>query len=860
MIMTETGDGMERITIRKKQIYLTREAEWVYTVYSGHIFVYLAPLLDKGEKIGRRHLICEAKKGVQIPSFFCEDSILGNWCFAFFAIEEATLTQGISQDTEAVKCRFAEKSGFFISTPEEFEEQVIEQYNINLIKEEGRIFASALEQKQVYQQGRTVAKEEFWKKEGTRDTEKSGSKLYDAAACICGTMGVGIVSYETVREHCTRKFNLHDIGRLSRFVSREVQLEENWYRKDYGPLLMYLRENHQPIACIPQNHRRYKAYDGSAGGCRVVTKQYAQKLELRADMIYRSLPPQKTNWRQLVSFGLKSAGKRDFAYLGILTLVGTLMALLIPFVNQQLYDRFIPMGDSTGWVQICLFVLTCLIGNAQFTLVKNLASFRSMSKMEYAVQNAVYDRLFHLKQSFFRQYDSGDLAQRAMGISEIFQILAKTALNALLGSLFLVLYVWNMCHYAPKQAAVAIFMAAVFLLLAAGLSYIQLRYEEREMEEKGKTAARMYQFLSGISKIRIAGAENQILYEYVKDYSKKCKTAYKNEKRGVAEKTLTTVFLVFISMVIYSVTINSGKAVSTGAFLAFLTAFGAFWKTVVQIAEMFKLAAEVIPLYRRCSPILEAVPEVEEGMQQPGAVTGDIEVNNVTFSYERGGDPVIRDLSFHIKAGEYVGIAGASGCGKSTLLKLLLGIEAPCQGRIFYDGKDMENMNKMELRRKFGVVLQEGQLISGSIYENITITAPNASMARVEAVVEAVGLKEDIEQMPMGLHTRVTEDSGNISGGQKQRMLLARAIIGKPMLLFLDEATSALDNRIQKQICRELEKMNNTRIVIAHRISTIKKCDCIFVMEQGEIVETGNYQTLMEKKGLFYQLAQRQLL
>lgn len=217
-------------------------------------------------------------------------------------------------------------------------------------------------------------------------------------------------------------------------------------------------------------------------------------------------------------------------------------------------------------------------------------------------------------------------------------------------------------------------------------------------------------------------------------------------------------------------------------------------------------------------------------------------------------------VSLNIRAGEYVGLVGASGCGKSTLLKLLLGFETPTAGKIYYDNKDIESVDKRELRKKMGVVLQDGKLISGSIFENITITAPKATLRDVNAVVAAVGLKDDIAAMPMGLHTILSEDCRTISGGQQQRILIARALIGGPRILFFDEATSALDNVTQSMVCDTLEKMDATRVVIAHRLSTVIRCDRIVVLDRGRVAEQGTYDELMARRGLFYQLASRQMV
>ncbi len=277
------------------------------------------------------------------------------------------------------------------------------------------------------------------------------------------------------------------------------------------------------------------------------------------------------------------------------------------------------------------------------------------------------------------------------------------------------------------------------------------------------------------------------------------------------------------------------------------------------LAENFLTVNMVKPMYENMKPILQTLPESTENAVMPGDLQGEIEITGVTFGYDKEQEPVLKDFSLHVRPGEYIGVVGPSGCGKSTLLKLLLGFEKPQRGKIYYDNLDIDSLDKAELRKKFGVVLQDGGLISGNIYENISITAPDVTRERVDEVVDGVGLGEDIAQMPMGLHTVVSEESGTISGGQKQRILIARAIIGKPKLVFLDEATSALDNTTQAQIGETLDKLDATKIVIAHRLSTVIGCDRIIVMDEGRIKEEGTYDELMKRKGMFYELASRQL-
>ena len=849
--------GRQEIFLKGGQTHVTQDENQAYQVLTGHVLVYIIPYDD--EKNGRRYLICEAQEGDIIPSMKWSHKQVGNWRFLLVALEEAALSVYVPEQMDEIKTEFAKAVGVRLFSADEFEEQMAEQYNINIIKEEGYIYATSLEQEKTYEKSLSLIYDMFRRKTSRQNTPESGNLVYDTVAKLCDHMRIYIAPFEMVKESCKRKFDIYDIARLSHFICREIVLEEKWFRKDIGPILAYTQAGRKPVACIPKGPNRYIAYDLHAGTRKVIDEAYALQLNVKADMLYRPFPAKELKWQDLMKFGFQGAYKRDFVSIGVLALLGTLIGLLLPVINQQLYDKFIPMADKTGLVQICFVILACTLGNLCFSIVKNLATFRGMNSMEYAVQSATYDRLFNLPESFFREYESADLAQRAMGISSIFQVCADVAVKTILSAAFSLMYLWRMFKYSKELSKFSVIMVLIVMLVVGYIGFRQTRYEEEKMELDGKISSIMYQFLNGISKIRIAGVENRALYEYLKPYARSRKIYMRKERMGLLVNAIVMASQVFFSIVLYYTMIRKSVNLSVGSFMAFMTAFGSFSGAMLEMVSSFLDVNSVIPAYKRCKPILKTLPEFEEDTVLPGTLSGDIEVSNVTFSYSKDADPVLTDLSFHIKEGEYIGIVGSSGCGKSTMLKLLLGFEKPQQGKIFYDGKDIDSMDKRELRKKFGVVLQDGNLISGSIYENITITSPNATMKRVEQVIADVGLKEDIAQMPMGLHTVLSENSGTISGGQQQRILIARAIVGKPRILFFDEATSALDNITQSMVCDSLSRLKVTRLVIAHRLSTVMDCDRIFVMDKGKIVEMGNFQELMDKKGLFYQLANRQM-
>ena len=313
-------------------------------------------------------------------------------------------------------------------------------------------------------------------------------------------------------------------------------------------------------------------------------------------------------------------------------------------------------------------------------------------------------------------------------------------------------------------------------------------------------------------------------------------------------------------MMFYLAIVKGKVEISSGQFMAFNAAFDLFSSAILGVIGSVLELYQLKPIYARIRPVLDCPEEDDTDKEVVPGLRGEVSLSNVAFAYDKSSANVLNGIDLDIAPGEYVGIVGASGSGKSTLLKLLLGFEEPDEGQICYDGKNLRQLDKRELRKNLGVVLQNGKLIAGSIFENITITAPHATLKEVKAVIEAVGLKEDIDRMPMGVHTMLSENSSTISGGQQQRILIARAIINHPAVLIFDEATSALDNVTQAAVCESLDRMNVTRIVVAHRLSTIKNCDRIVVLDGGKIVEEGNYESLMAKKGLFSRFASRQLV
>jgi len=557
----------------------------------------------------------------------------------------------------------------------------------------------------------------------------------------------------------------------------------------------------------------------------------------------------------VLKFCMSSISKSDVILLVILTVATSLIGLLTPTITQNIYDEYIPMGAIDILFQLGGLMASFMVANILFSVVKNIVTLRITSKMSYGVQGAVYDRLLNLPVSVLKKNDSAVLRQHAMGASNIVNTISSNVILFSVAVVFLLLFGIRMASYSLKLTLVSILMIAVVILIYVLISIKSLKHKVELIDLGEETESKLTQYFSGIDKIRIAGVEERATYEYLKPYVKLRNVEAKKNRIDSIGTTLLLFSESLFLIVLYYAIINGNLDITLGSFIAFNSAFGSFSTYAIKSAQCLLSVKHEKPNWEKLHSFLKEEPESSEAAELPGEISGNIEVNNVSFSYSKDEANIFEGLNLTINPGEYVAIVGPSGCGKSTLLKLLLGFEKPTVGKIFYDNKDIDNIDKKELRKKMGVVLQNGSLISGtSILDNITLTMPSAEMDDVQAVVNLVGLEKYINTLPMRLKTM----ADRLSGGERQRILIAQALIAKPKIVFFDEATSALDNISQHIVCETLEKLDATRVVIAHRLSTIINCDRIIVLDGGKIVEEGTYEELMKHKGTFYNFASLQ--
>lgn len=864
---------MNITSLRDTQVYLTNERNCVYKVMSGTILIYIAAI-DNNGKPGRKHFIKEinSEESLVIPSLTIDDNELGRWKFLFSALTVAEIEYfytNTEDELDGIVFEFAKQLEIRANSLLEFEQEIVEMMERKLVAEELAIFRN----KQVYKESHHQVMEAILKvfnKGRSMPGKKSNNQLYNAISIICNKNQIKLVPYETMIEACGKNFRLEDIARISHFMIREVHLEDNWYNTASGSLLVY-KENTEdeyctPVACIPNGPKKYIEYDSQEMTVNPVDKDINDTYIKTAYMIYKPLPCRKLTFIDILHFSKGTFYKRDLFVIFLLTLIGAMIGLLLPCLNQLIYDKYILYGRQNILLQMGMIVLAFTLGNLLFSIVKNLAVFRSSKGLETSLLSAVYDRLYHMPEKVYERYESVDLVKRTMSISEIFACIYQEFFMSFLSLPFSAIYLFYMLSSSKKMTFIGLMMLSIQILIVLCIGIMNIKLERRKIELNTEASSIMYQAILGIAKIKIAGVENSLMLKYMKPYIKAKKVAAKKQNVSNVLLNIDMYSGMVFTIVFYFIIINNSLKLSAGYFLAFLSSFSIFSASLSQfIKSMIKLQ-QIKPYYMKVKEIFDLAPETTEDIQVVGKLHGDIEVNNVSFRYNDIEGFVLSNISFKINKGEYIGIVGSSGSGKSTLLRLLLGFEKPTGGKIYYDDKDIDSLDKQELRKCFGVVLQDGQLISGSIYENIVIASTAVTkeerefeVKKVHRVMKEVGLEKDIELMPMGLETIISEGAGTISGGQRQRILIARAIFNQPAILFFDEATSALDNVSQAIVASSLSKLKATRIVIAHRLSTVEDCDRILVMEKGRIVEAGTYEELMEQGGYFYKMSLRQI-
>ncbi len=697
--------------------------------------------------------------------------------------------------------------------------------------------------------------------------KEEGDPIFVACRLVGEALGLTVRDHPEANKQAAFDLRVSAIARASRFRTRIVALRDDWWRHDQGPVLAKVEKTGEALALLPTGPSAYESINPKTGVRAAVNDKAAGEMAPFGFAFYRPFPEGILSAVDLVKYGARGL-MGDVWMLLVMGLSMGLLGSLTPYFTGRLFDTAIPQADRPLLVQFTLGLFVAALVSASFKITQSIAVLRIQGKMDYSIQAALWDRLLNLPSTFFRQFSAGDLADRAGGIDAIRSLLAGAGIGAVLGTVSSIFYVGLMFKYSMPLALLAMGLTIVFVGFTTVSNYLQLRFQREQMQIRGRLAGLVLQLVSGVGKLRVAGAENHAFRVWAHEFSSQRRLEFKAGKIRNNVQVFGSGFSIISNMAVFYTLVAVQRAaaakgavpgMTTGEFIAFTAAYGAFLTATQSLADASLSFLTVVPIWERLKPILSAPPETDESKTYPGRLKGEVEVSHVHFRYSEDNPWVLNDLTVKIQPGEFIAFVGSSGCGKSTLMRLLLGFEVPERGAVFFDGQDLASLDLREVRQQIGVVLQDSKLLPVDIFRNIVGVATDLTVEDAWDAARLAGLEEDVRALPMGMHTYVSEGGGGFSGGQQQKLLIARALVRKPRFLIFDEATSALDNRSQATVMESVEKLQATRIVIAHRLSTIINADRICYLDAGRIVEMGSYAELMKLNGRFAALARRQM-
>ncbi len=654
------------------------------------------------------------------------------------------------------------------------------------------------------------------------------------------------------------KLNLNEQLNFSKIFYRKVALSPNWHEYNHGPLLAFEKSTNRPLALLPNQKNQYEFQKTLYHGRTIVDHAHEKRFKYTAYYLYERFESSRLKLREIIKSSLKKS-PRDLKMIIFCCLMTSLLGLAVPLLSQYIFDNVILNNDKNQLLTIILVLIISVISISTFEITKRVILLNMESRVDAQIQSTFWTRIFMLPISFFKQYTAGELVYKISSLTQIRIDLSGTTFSFIIDSFFVIFSIIIMFYFQPTLAIFTLGGIALFMLMIFALNKKRLVYEEKIILHNGKVFGMIAEFISGITKIRLAGAEHHAILNWSRAFYQRQKIYNKALKLVISIKSISEIMPLVITAIMYiglNIFDNIKNEFTPGVFIGFNIALTQVIMTGFNLSEVLDKVIRVFPLYKKTKEFTETIPELKIGSIDPGELRGEIELSKVSFSYQDQDLLVLDDINLHIESGEYIAITGKSGAGKSTLIRLLLGFETPQKGSIYFDNNDLGTLDLDLLRRQLGIVLQHDKLLPGTIFENIagisSLTLEEAWKAAAQA-----GIADEILNMPMQMDTLINIENFGLSGGQKQRILIARALAKNPKIIIFDEASRSLDNITQKIVLDTLAKLKITRIIITHRLDSLMSVDKIYVVDDNQIKETGTYQELLNKKGLFFEMISR---
>ena len=640
-------------------------------------------------------------------------------------------------------------------------------------------------------------------------------------------------------------------------MSRVCVLRPGWEKDAFGPYLCTLKSG-AIAALLPGSYGRYACNDRSTGEKIVINSRNADQVEEKARLFYRAVPQTKMNFRDLLRFMLSCGTGGEALLIFFSALAITLLGIFYPIASKWMMTLVIPSGNAGLIYSLLVFLLGCAIAKYLFSIVQSCVVSRVTQKMSVFLESSLFSRVLDLPVEFFRKNKTADIYGSLNLVEPLCTVLCQLCFSTGLAAILSLVYVFELQTAAPEMIGPALIVLFVQLVLQVLGVWGQYRNAMDRLTGQMATNERALDTLRGIGEIKNSGSESRAMARFMESYHRQADAEFRPPLFIKLQNALMPATTVLGMALLFWQA--KGVNLSSSLFVYFYAAYSMSSSAILQLSSLGSQVAAIRPMFSLLRPILEEVPEVSSAGRDPGKMTGAIRLSEVSFRYDESAPLVLDHLNLEVHPGEYLAIVGGSGSGKSTIVRLLLGFEQPQAGAIYYDGENLRHLDNAAVRRQIGVVLQQGKVFSGNVFTNIAISRPDLTEKEAWAAAEAAGIADDIRAMPLGMQTILSDDAATVSGGQKQRLLIARVIAQKPSILILDEATSALDNITQKSVTDALGRLNCTRIVIAHRLSTIHDCDRILVLNKGRITEEGTFDELLARSGEFAELVKYQLL